>query len=723
LVATSDELLQQLANPLANRQPTQSMLQQMVAGYGGTGSIPAVQKSEYLAQALAQMNKSADGIKSWGALGANLMAEALLQYARNKSNKELLSQIQQGQAAMAASAGRGTGIPGMDPDMTSATAAQAPAPPMDIKAGMSPIAPPPASVVAPPTERPVPPPMADAPMKPPGPGLAQPVPQTIAATPQGRDMLTRALIGEASPDPADQAATASVVLNRSKLSGQSIEDVIKAPGQFEAVDNPKRWARLAAIDPNNPAYMKAAGVANKVLSDGPTGNWDHFYAPQAQAALGRPPPAWDNGKGQMIGAQKYFAQGYGGQPPIPPGTQNAPASVAMPTMRPPGATPMPGGQMAGGQMPPQMPMQGGQMPPQAPPMAQGAMPPQGPQQGPSGVPTGLKATPQEIQYVQDRMRAPPGSILWQQGLAKVQEIQQRAITPMDPPKDYRWGPDGKPVPLLPYQDVSGPQNAFSQRGPDNQLHVTANPAYGAIPPGTALGASGIAPIQGSQPRPLTDPLERAKLGILPSDRNAYAIGPDGKVTKTADNPYGPKEIQSVHDNFWGSDETKKAMEGIAAYNGITGMISKYAPNGITNSAAMDSFLRGINPGMGAKNSTVSMVLNHIGGLGQAVREHILSKFDGNGYLTPQTLQSMVQTIQQYTQSHMGAASARAAQDAQMVKPYGYGPTDLGESLPPLGPVPPINAPGYTLPGAGQAGPAQPINPRIRRFNPETGRLE
>lgn len=709
-MAVDQQLLQQLMmQPGSSTGQTNGMLQQMASTYGGASAIPMVQRSQYLADALQNLTKQGTESKSWGALGANLLADALLQFQRNKSNKDLLGAVQSGQGNMLNASMRGTGLPG-DPD-----AAQ----PQE-----APSAPPPA---------PPPPEPSNAP--------TQPVPQAPIAPasmsnvdPQTKDLLTRLLVGEASKDPADQAATASVVLNRANQSGKSIPDIIGAPHQFEAYDNPTTWARLKALDPTNPAYQQAAGVANNVLTNGPTGSWDHFYSPSAQAALGRQPPAWDNGAGQMIGQQKYFtlngqgtptqsANGYA-VPPPPPMQQlgNAPSGPPpmMPAGGPPQGSPLPG--MAPQGAPPMPPTNPPPLPQSAPPAP--PMPPMGAQQPQmqQGPPTGLKATPQEAAFIQDRLRYPAGSAMWQQGLEKMQEIQQRAISPLAPPTGYRWGPNGQAISETPFTDVNGPAGTIAQRGPDNQLHIQADPSHGAIPEGYQLTPNGLQPLgasaQGGQPgpnappaqglsvapRPMTDLKERAAWGIPASDHNAYMMTLKGPV-KSADAPFGPKDLQTVHDNFWGSDETKKSQEGYSAYTGLTNALQNATGNnGPLDQAALDSFLRGINPGMGARNSTVQMVMSHFG-LPAEIQGKIMS-LTGGGFITPQSLQQMLQVTHDYALAHQQAAAARAQQDAQLVSPYGYGPSDLAESLPPIGALPKINFGGGGAPGLPHVTPQQ-----------------
>jgi hypothetical protein len=142
-----------------------------------------------------------------------------------------------------------------------------------------------------------------------GPQVAQPASNVSA---QDRDTLIRTVIGEAGNEsPHSQAAVAWTVRNR-QASGfaPTINDVALQKGQFEPWMT--RSNELRSIDPNSAEYKKAAAVVDDVLSGrvpDPTGGATHFYAPVAQAQLGRRPPDWASqfaSRGQ-VGGHLYFA--------------------------------------------------------------------------------------------------------------------------------------------------------------------------------------------------------------------------------------------------------------------------------------------------------------------------------------------------------------------------------------------------------------------------------
>ena len=129
----------------------------------------------------------------------------------------------------------------------------------------------------------------------------------LNVSPADRDLWIRTVIGEAGNDPASIPAVASVIANRMKQTGQPAGQVVLAKGQFEPWQ--RRPGELLSYAPTSQPYQDAARavdgiIAGKVVD--PTKGATQFYAPAAQAALGRAPPAWDDGSGVQIGAHRFF---------------------------------------------------------------------------------------------------------------------------------------------------------------------------------------------------------------------------------------------------------------------------------------------------------------------------------------------------------------------------------------------------------------------------------
>lgn len=170
--------------------------------------------------------------------------------------------------------------------------------------------------------------------------------------PSGRDkdLMIRTIYGEAAREPAQgQAAVANVIRNRAVagIGGDNPTDVVTAKNQFEPWNTAGGRARMMNIPADQ--YEKLGQTVDRAYSGldaDPTRGATHFYAPVAQAALGRNAPAWAQGQpSQDIGGHRFI----GGAPEQPP-QQMAFAGEPQPPMAPP-------------QMPaPVPPMQGGGAP-------------------------------------------------------------------------------------------------------------------------------------------------------------------------------------------------------------------------------------------------------------------------------------------------------------------------------------------------------------------------
>lgn len=153
---------------------------------------------------------------------------------------------------------------------------------------------------------------------------AHPRPQQRRAMPQirfadDRDALIRTVAGEAANQPDDgQVAVASVALNRARNRGKTPTEIVLERNQFEPWGNAETATRLMSLTPDNPQYKRAAAAVDRALAgEDPTGGASHFYAPRAQAALGRAKPGWDNGTGRAIGDHLFFSLEGGSPAPEP----------------------------------------------------------------------------------------------------------------------------------------------------------------------------------------------------------------------------------------------------------------------------------------------------------------------------------------------------------------------------------------------------------------------
>ena len=163
------------------------------------------------------------------------------------------------------------------------------------------------------------------------PPTTSPAPSTEAQgeKPSDNELVIRTIAAEASgKSPQEAQAIANVILNRAKGRNLTPGDVVLERNQFEPWNGgPGGRNDPMAIDPNSPRYKQAQQALAAALQGDVTNGATHFYAPVAQAALGRPAPAWARGPGQRIGATAFYApegRVTGGEIPTAP----QPASAA-----------------------------------------------------------------------------------------------------------------------------------------------------------------------------------------------------------------------------------------------------------------------------------------------------------------------------------------------------------------------------------------------------------
>ena len=126
-----------------------------------------------------------------------------------------------------------------------------------------------------------------------------------------RDDAIRTILSESgNQGGTGMQAVGNVIRNRSVaggFGGDNPSDVVRKPYQFEPWNTEEGRAKMAGYDPNSPEYQAAGAALDRAYTgDDPTKGATHFYAPKAQAALGRPAPSWDNGTGKDIGDHRFF---------------------------------------------------------------------------------------------------------------------------------------------------------------------------------------------------------------------------------------------------------------------------------------------------------------------------------------------------------------------------------------------------------------------------------
>ena len=137
-----------------------------------------------------------------------------------------------------------------------------------------------------------------------------------ARAPQGpdlndrqRDLIIRTIAAETSgKSPEESQAIAHVILNRiqSGQYGATPEAVLFARKQFEPWSNPNGANYPMRFSPDSRRYgMGQAALDAALGADDITNGATNFWAPKAQAALGRPAPAWGRTGGVDIGETRF----------------------------------------------------------------------------------------------------------------------------------------------------------------------------------------------------------------------------------------------------------------------------------------------------------------------------------------------------------------------------------------------------------------------------------
>lgn len=135
--------------------------------------------------------------------------------------------------------------------------------------------------------------------------------RAAAATLDERELLARAIYSEAGQEsPTGQLAVGAVIANRLQNGrwGDSLKDVIMAPGQFSAFNGITGYAGGAGANdlvnqtPSDAAYAAADAILSGQYSD-PTSGALNYYNPAAAN------PAWGNPNWQRIGNHIFGTAG------------------------------------------------------------------------------------------------------------------------------------------------------------------------------------------------------------------------------------------------------------------------------------------------------------------------------------------------------------------------------------------------------------------------------
>lgn len=628
-----------MADPVSS-----SVLQQMAAQYTTPQAVPAIQRSQYLAQALQNMQDTAkQGIKSPTQLWTTLLADGLIQSARAKSDRDLAGVVQAGQGAQTAQADAMMGLGPSD-------ASPAPAAPQVQPSAFDRVG-----------------------------GLLSHLlgggsPQTAPGAPQ------------AGPDPQLQAIINAPPVSAGNFGTQGPVPAPQAPAAPQMAPAPSQAAQAPQQGPvPTPAAVPAAFPGAQVTSG--------FRSPMHNAAVGGVSNSWHTmGTPDNPGAvdlvpprgvpMAQFAQAVASQYPQARILNEGTHLHVQPN------------QANTGQMPPPAPSPSGAVgapPPAIAPPVAGTSPPAQQQTAgggmPGGPPTGPGATPQEIALYHQLIANP---MTRQQGLEFAAKIGQRSAAPIELNKDEYFDRNGQAQSLHALQQVQGgPQNAIMQMDPlTHQITMTNDPSYGSVPAGARLTANGIQQLPGSESRPLITPQERAAYGIQPTDRNVYNVTPQGKIEEGPKDPFGPSAqldytqkatADERYKNYIGARQNLTAMQDLMKQKG-----------GFSDLALLENGGKTINPTIAIRPNMLEAMYGS-----QGLTDNIIGEIRGvvnhGGRLSPEARQAVYNAAQANVKSHWDALGPLLGKVDYDAKRFGVTRQDL---LPDLQPLPEPFSPSY-----------------------------
>jgi hypothetical protein len=737
-------------------QPT-PQAQLALAKQYGPNSARAFQRSQYLADALQQMQTSGnDNLRTPANLGLHLLAQGLTAWAKTRADKEAMGAYQQDldadnrrtlagtpydpaiadrasatgfgadmDAVAKAGGVDGAGTPAAAPGANSSPNGAPPSLPsggLQVSSGVdtnpTTTAPPPngtgsgpsaaqlaAALIAPDSAAP---PTAGTGQR--GAKLAAALASGGAPGPpdQQRLHLAQMVWGEGRGEPPEaQRAIAAVALNRARESGRPLDEVLAAPHQFSGYS-----ARARSLTPDQlqPVLNNIMPLVNGQAPD-PSGGADHFYAPALAS------PSWGQGPGTMVGHQKFLALGYGGgQPgqggavapsPATSGAQGDPSSgmAYAGALRPD----QDGAQLiqvsnGNGTPPPIAGASGGQAQPlQAPPAAPASETPQG-GTGAPGSPPHQYVSPDEyralVPYLND-----PRTHDWAR--QQIIELKLREASPVETPKDMAWNPQTRRYEAVPgTTDVqlrgASPSDSAQVDRFGHVTHQKIDGVQGEVPPGTRYDAQtrSYVSISGGQARPLTDPAERQRLGIQPSDRNAYMVKPNGEIVNGAPDPFGPKDQLAYTAQVVGLEPYKNYVLGRGYLSTIQQLMKQ--PGGFADLGIIENGGKTVNPTIAIRPNMIEQYGKEVGWPDWLVGE-VSSVMNHGGHLTQQGRNAILNIAQANVQSHWEQLQPILKKVDHDASRYGISREDLLPDLVPMPAQPPPSYPGARIPGAPQPG--------------------
>lgn len=621
----------------------------------GPQTAQAIRRSQYLSDALKSLGETSTKIQSPGELGAKLLAFAILNKATDRAQKATIGAVKADE----------------DAETTKLLGGLQPTP-------ASPVAPPPLVPQTPP-----------APPGPVDPGIGAPKPEAptmppeaSTLAPQDRTALAQMVWGEARGEtPEGQRAAAAVALNRARMSGKPVSEIVAQPHQFAGFNDRSRATTDADL---GPIYQNIDPLISGQAPD-PTNGADHFYNP----ALAQ--PSW-GGAGQDIGHHRFLALGFGGHAPgapAPPAATAAPAGQASTQGAPPPAVP-PYQIAATGPTPPPPASSPGVSSPPADGGPPAALPPQASAAGGNPFadwPT-WKPSPQEVTWVEGLLRDPKTHAVGvQRALAMRQKMTEPVEATIQTINGVPFYVAKDPTSGAPIKAIPVPPQAMSQTLSAAQAGISA-------PPGTTFNR---------------DPTGNVKQVYQPQNGQQLASGPgqpyrEAPIQGGTNDPTAPA-ARFANEGKLRDDYAKEVQPYIQAREGYQKVIQA-AKDGTPagDIALVFGYMKTLDPGSTVREGEQATVQNS-GTVDQRVANLYNSLLTGQGRLSPEQRAQFSQSARNQFEVYQRTFDAANQRYAGLAQSYGMDPRNVVRTFDPIKPYE-AHAPGGGSPPVTAAARAQ-----------------
>lgn len=574
--------------------------------YGPNAGV-ALQRSQYLADALRNLQASGGDIRTPLALGGNLLAEAITAYGKKRADKEAISAYGRDRQSLADSA-----LAGLGPDPS------------------SPVAPPP---IAPANSEP---PVQPAPQQPPVPvvpaqaptadlprGLRNNNPLNVTTLPNGQTWN-----GQTGTDgnyatfgtPQDGWNAAD-----KNLTSYALKHGINTPDAAVS-----RWSPGAPAD-----YAKQVAAALKVAP----GQTVDFTNPDIRRAALTAMAGFENG--QLV----PFGQGGAPAGPQP----QAPQQLPIPQPAQPAPAPVPSG----------------------PPAAGGAAPVLSPQSGAApAIPHGM-VTPAEVALTKQLMADPRTYDQGLAMAYQLRERQAKVLAPPDKMMWDAQSGRVVPIPGTETTQLQGltPSDAAQRDAFGNISHAAIPGMQGAAPAGTIWDGHGYVAAPQPQFGQGANGGGAASGGGPGTPRTLASLVQKDPVTGELKTDPRLNTLTTMRDQWRASPQYKEYTEGLSALGGLTNAVRTATKNnGVLDTAAVDSLWKTINPSTSVRQGNMQLFLSHLG-VPQEL-EGLVLKVTGNGYVTPETLQQALDVMHAYVTARQADVQTMAQADSRIAKGFG-----------------------------------------------------